>query len=423
MKFRVTFLSANDGPGGAGRAVLRISEALDQFFPAELQLKLRVIEQSSGSSIVSKGQPKTPPGAGRRRWGQVHGRKAIRALYLLLGGKSVFSTAEIETGLGRELDREQPDLLVLNWLGDYTIALEEVTQLSMPIVARLSDEWFFLGARHFSETSRAAPVSSWQRLLDAIFINWRNSRVRARKEALIWGRLSGLVYPGSSVPDHISAIARSYGVPIYQIPNPIVLPALGQLPRGKIREIFDMATEAIVVGFGGDKADKDPRKGLDVLLSSLKTLVSHQELSDRQIEVHIFGASRARETSRHGFRVVYHKFLSQDLLNQFFQAIDLFAFPSVAETFGNVLLEAQANGCPAIAFDVGGVSMQIEDGVSGFIVRGTSTEDFRGRLLGALGEISSWPQMGEKARQRIAQEFSEQVVAKHYLDFFREVLS
>lgn len=420
---RVFFLNASDGPGGAGRAALRVSEAVHRHFPGEVEIKLRVVKQFSTSCVVVNGYPKTSLGAGVRRWGQVHVRKAIRALYLLLGGRSVFSTAEIETGLGKDLAREQPDLLLLNWLGDYTIALEEIAQLSVPLVARLSDEWLFFGARHFSETRRASALSSWQRLLDLIFISWRDKAVRERKEALIWGRLSALVYPGGSVPVHISAIARSYGVPIYQIPNPIVLPDSSQLTRGEIRGSFDMSTDALVIGFGGDKADRDPRKGLDVLLGSLKTLVSHQEISDRQIEVHIFGASRLRETSRLGFRVVYHKFLSQDLLNQFFQAIDLFAFPSAAETFGNVLLEAQANGCPAIAFDVGGVSIQIEDGVSGFIVRGTSTEDFRERLRGALDESANWPQMGEKARLRIAQEFSEQVIAKRYLDIFREVLS
>lgn len=420
---QVTLLSANDGPGGAGRAALRVSEAVHHHFSDEVEITLRVVKQFSTSSVVANGYPRTPLGAGVRRWGQVHVRKAVRALYLLLGGRSVFSTAEIETGLGKELAREQPDLLLLNWLGDYTIALDEIAQLSMPLVARLSDEWLFLGARHFSETSRATPLSSWQRLLDSIFISWRDKGVRERKGALIWGRLSALVYPGGSIPEHISAMARSHGVPLYQIPNPIVLPALSQLPRGEIRGSFNMSTNALVIGFGGDKADQDPRKGLDVLLGSLKTLHFHRELTDRQIEVHVFGASRARETSKLGFRVVYHKFLSQDLLNQFFQALDLFAFPSAAETFGNVLLEAQANGCPAIAFDVGGVSMQIEDGVSGFIVRGPSAEDFRDRLRGAVGESSSWPRMGEKARRRIAQKFSEQAIAKRYLDLVREVLS
>jgi glycosyltransferase involved in cell wall biosynthesis len=44
----------------------------------------------------------------------------------------------------------------------------------------------------------------------------------------------------------------------------------------------------------------------------------------------------------------------------------VFAFPSLSETFGNVLLEAQASGLPVVAFDTQGVNERItpeEDGV------------------------------------------------------------
>lgn len=416
-------MGANDGPGGAGKAALRICQAVNQFSSVDATVTLRTIKSSSNDDTGTAGYPETPLASRAKRFSRVYLRKVSRAGYRILGGRSVFSTAEIRTGLGDEFARRDIDLLVLNWLGDFTISLEEIDQLSVPLLAILHDEWLFLGARHFAPIKDATASSNWQRILDAIFINSRDRLTRERKLQLLYPHLSGLVYPGGTVPDHISAAARLHSVPVHQIPYPFATPALDVRPREEIRDSFHMSAESLVIGFGGDKAEKDPRKGLGILLSSIRTIAASKELKHRPLEVHIFGASRARETTSPGFRVVYHRFLSQERLNQFFQSIDLFAFPSSAETFGNVVLEAQANGCPAIAFDVGGVSMQVQDGISGFIVQEKSFSGFLSRMREALEVSSTWPEMGKRARQKIADDFSEKSIAQQYLDLFQRILT
>ena len=47
--------------------------------------------------------------------------------------------------------------------------------------------------------------------------------------------------------------------------------------------------------------------------------------------------------------------------------MDVFAFPSRTDTFGNVVLEALASGVPAIVTDAGGPRFIVNDGVSGFV--------------------------------------------------------
>ncbi|OPZ58483.1 MAG: GDP-mannose-dependent alpha-(1-6)-phosphatidylinositol monomannoside mannosyltransferase [Deltaproteobacteria bacterium ADurb.Bin510] len=55
-------------------------------------------------------------------------------------------------------------------------------------------------------------------------------------------------------------------------------------------------------------------------------------------------------------------------LPQWYSAADLFVFPSVTDTFGLVVLEAQACGLPALVSDQGGPQEIILPGTSGFVL-------------------------------------------------------
>ncbi len=55
-------------------------------------------------------------------------------------------------------------------------------------------------------------------------------------------------------------------------------------------------------------------------------------------------------------------------LARWYASADLFCFPSCSETFGNVVLEAQASGLPIIAYDCPGVSEQVQNNVHGLLL-------------------------------------------------------
>jgi len=59
--------------------------------------------------------------------------------------------------------------------------------------------------------------------------------------------------------------------------------------------------------------------------------------------------------------------LRGDALAEAYANMDLFAFPSHTDTFGNVILEALASGVPAIVTNSGGPKFLIEPGVTGYV--------------------------------------------------------
>jgi glycosyltransferase involved in cell wall biosynthesis len=70
---------------------------------------------------------------------------------------------------------------------------------------------------------------------------------------------------------------------------------------------------------------------------------------------------------------------SHEQLAAFYDAADVFVFPSRSDTFGLVMLEAMACGCPVAAYPEAGPANVVNPGVSGVLDR-----DLRTACLGAL---------------------------------------
>jgi glycosyltransferase involved in cell wall biosynthesis len=73
---------------------------------------------------------------------------------------------------------------------------------------------------------------------------------------------------------------------------------------------------------------------------------------------------------------IFTGYLNGEDLARAFASADVFLFPSTTDTFGNVIIEAQACGLPCVVSDVGGPKDLVEAGVTGEITRGYDVDDF-----------------------------------------------
>jgi glycosyltransferase involved in cell wall biosynthesis len=98
---------------------------------------------------------------------------------------------------------------------------------------------------------------------------------------------------------------------------------------------------------------------------------------------------------------IFTGYLSGEDLARAYASAGVFVFPSTTDTFGNVILEAQAAGLPCVVSDQGGPRELVTDGADGFVTRGGDLAE----LCEAVRQLCVDPNMrrtmGAAARKRV----------------------
>ena len=92
---------------------------------------------------------------------------------------------------------------------------------------------------------------------------------------------------------------------------------------------------------------------------------------------------------------------------------------STREGFGLTVTEAMWKGTPVIGGNVGGIPMQIEDGVEGFLVN--SNEECADRIVTILKDDQLRTRMGKSAKEKVKHKFLMTRLLEEYLDMFIEL--
>ena len=113
--------------------------------------------------------------------------------------------------------------------------------------------------------------------------------------------------------------------------------------------------------------------------------------------------------------------VSEEDLPQIYRCADVFAFPSIQEGQGIVLLEAQASAKPVVAFNVSGIIEAVRDKQTGFVVTPNSNE-LANAILKLLSDASLREKMGVLGREFVLRELSWTVCAKKMLAVYHEAM-
>jgi glycosyltransferase involved in cell wall biosynthesis len=100
-----------------------------------------------------------------------------------------------------------------------------------------------------------------------------------------------------------------------------------------------------------------------------------------------------------GTPVLFTGYLRGEELAQTYASCDLFVFPSTTDTFGNVVLEAQASGLPVIVTDCGGPQENLIPGVTGIVVPSDDADALLSAVLRLIRAPAILQNMAKEARR------------------------
>jgi glycosyltransferase involved in cell wall biosynthesis len=174
----------------------------------------------------------------------------------------------------------------------------------------------------------------------------------------------------------------------------------------KVRKMFRIKDGPILMYSGRISKDKNLAMLKDVYISLLKARPN--------LNLLIAGDGPYLEEFRNELkslpRAVFTGKLSQKELPLLYSASDLFLFPSATDTFGMVVLEAQACGVPAIVSNVGGPKEIIIEKVTGLIANFTSRLQWKRRIEQVLKlketALARYKAMRDNAAKNIREKYS-----------------
>lgn len=156
-----------------------------------------------------------------------------------------------------------------------------------------------------------------------------------------------------------------------------------------------------------------PEKNLPLLAEAFRRLVE-QGLPARLV---IAGDGPYRpemEAALAGLPVLFTGYLEGDELATLYASSDVFAFPSTTDTFGNVVLEAQAAGIPVVVSDRGGPQENLVPDRTGLVVPADNADALAAALAALVTDGDRRRAMGHEARMYMANRGFKAAFARLY---------
>jgi starch synthase len=166
-------------------------------------------------------------------------------------------------------------------------------------------------------------------------------------------------------------------------------------------------------------------KGLDVLLRALPLM------RERAVAV-VAGAIRSQEEharllADNGMpaadeRLLFTDFITREELRALYQTVDLFVFPSRADTLPLVVLEAMASRLPVVSTTIGGIPFEVPP-EAGILMKPGDPAPLAAALDRLCADPAMRRAMGDAGRARVMKIFNWEKSAEQAVAIYQEILA
>jgi len=412
----ISFFSTYDNVGGAAIAARRLFDGLrDKGIDADLysqRIKTKVASLASPIPVFDN------------RWLIARMYLDRLPLYLYRNRRNeIFCPAWLPFGIRKELIEERNQIVHLHWITYGFINIKTIQRFMAPIVWTMHDMWPFTGGCHYDAgCERFNSICGNCPTLGSTVEHDLSNKVFLQKNKY-WKDLNlTLVSPSRWLADCASRSTLLGRYRVEVIPNGIDVKKYHPIGKIAARRKLGLPVDKRLVLYGALMATGDIRKGFKFLDSAIK-MMEGSALSE-QIEMVIYGSeNEPRSFSKNIKKHYMGKISDEEKLIFLYSAADVFVAPSLQDNLPNTIMEALACGTPCVAFNIGGIPDMIEHKKTGYLVQPYCPEDLMNGIKWVLSDDMRMKRLAESARKKVLKEFDIKLVAKKYVDLYREIIT
>ena len=319
---------------------------------------------------------------------------------------------------------QRADVIHLHWVNQAMLSLKDVRKIirsGKPVVWTLHDMWACTGICHQADT-----CEGWLKgcghcpLLKGDSANDLSHRTYLRKQRLFSEGQLTLVACSNWLADIARRAPILEGQRVVSIPNPIDTQFFHPQDKLAARKRLGLPTDKHILLFVAYKAT-DKNKGIDYLIKATEIIKEqHPQLAEKLCVVPV---GHEAESLRHSFacEACPHDYVThQQTMLDLYNAADLLMMPTLMDNLPNTIVEAMACGIPCVGSNVGGLPQMITHGVDGYLAHLRDAHDFAQGIEQLLSS-ANYDQMATAARQKAVKSYSEEAVARKYIEIYEQV--
>ncbi len=321
------------------------------------------------------------------------------------------------------------DIIHLHWICGFitTNQITKIARLGKPIVWTFHDIWPMTGGCHVLYDSCDGYKNNCD---NCPFIKQGcnvSKAVLSLKKKMVNNTRINVIVPSNWMKQMVLGNSIFMDNKCEIIPNTGDLSVFRKYARADICKILGTDrfvqedNDRINVLFGATSADI-PYKGFTYLERILERIKTEAPEISKKITLHIVGGFSGNSSVVDTYDCQFWGYIQDPVkMAAIYSLCDFLAYPSLADSFSYVVMEALACETPALVFATGGITDMVEHKVNGYIASYKNEEElycgFRWMIENSYRE-----NMGEKGREKIKLMCDSYVIADKHICFYKELI-
>ena len=412
---RVLIINTSERIGGAAIAANRLMQALKKN-----GVKARMLvrdKQTDQLTVVSIGYGWTQPI--KFLWERVSifaaNKFSKRNLFLV-------DIANAGTDITKNIEFERADVIHLHWVNQGYLSIKNLNKIlhsGKRVVITMHDQWYFTGICHYSgDCDKYTSHCHHCTLMNGTALGDFASQLFDKKQHIYEDSKVTFVGCSQWMANLARTSALTQGHKVVSIPNAINTEQFRPLDKTAARKELSLPLKGKLLLFGCQRIT-DERKGFRYLVDALQIIKRDNPEIAQNTEIVVVGGKADSISSHLPFSIIPVSYVSDpQKMIALYNAVDLYVTPSLQDNLPNTIMEALACGTPCVGFDVGGIPEMIDHKKNGYVARYKDSADFAEGIKWVL--TSDHDTLSTKAREKVMNNYTEDIVAKKYIEVYED---